>query len=364
MRARFACGAERCGITSPRRRDRRSASPTCPKIAASTASCSRCRSRRTRALASLADGLAPRAHRSTAAERGAGAALRRALPHQDAIGRRGGRHALGRQSAEGRARAMAGDRAAVLILDEPTQGVDVGSKAEIHALMQDARRAGPGDHHDLVGAAGDSRHERPHRGHARRHDRAACSIARRSDAGARGSRARRSHGCTGMRTPRSVGRSSPSPRSRCRARRRGAAASSPATTSRDLLLANMPGADRRARHDAGDPHRPDRHLRRLGVRDLQRRRGRARESRAADAPAGARGVCSPARLLGAVNGALVAYARIPSIVVTLATMVALRDGLRWVTQGAWVQDLPADFQWLGSVAERVSVSWRAPLRPL
>src|SRR5204863_1155801 len=28
-------------------------------------------------------------------------------------------------------------RPAVLILDEPTQGVDVGSKAEIHALMQD-----------------------------------------------------------------------------------------------------------------------------------------------------------------------------------------------------------------------------------
>ena len=37
----------------------------------------------------------------------------------------------------------------------------------------------------------------------------------------------------------------------------------------------------------------------------------------------------------------------PSIVVTLATMVALRDGLRWTTQGAWVQDLPATFQWLG-----------------
>jgi rhamnose transport system permease protein len=34
-------------------------------------------------------------------------------------------------------------------------------------------------------------------------------------------------------------------------------------------------------------------------------------------------------------------------VVTLAFMVALRDGLRWITQGAWVQDLPADFQWLG-----------------
>lgn len=51
--------------------------------------------------------------------------------------------------------------------------------------------------------------------------------------------------------------------------------------------------------------------------------------------------------LGAVNGALVAYARIPSIVVTLATMVALRDGLRWATQGQWVTDLPVHFQWLG-----------------
>jgi len=51
--------------------------------------------------------------------------------------------------------------------------------------------------------------------------------------------------------------------------------------------------------------------------------------------------------LGAMNGALVAFARVPSIVVTLATMVALRDGLRWATQGEWVQDLPATFQWLG-----------------
>ncbi len=51
--------------------------------------------------------------------------------------------------------------------------------------------------------------------------------------------------------------------------------------------------------------------------------------------------------MGAINGALVAYVRIPSIVVTLATMVALRDGLRWATQGAWVSDLPPAFQWLG-----------------
>jgi rhamnose transport system permease protein len=51
--------------------------------------------------------------------------------------------------------------------------------------------------------------------------------------------------------------------------------------------------------------------------------------------------------LGAINGALVAYAGIPAIVVTLATMIAWRDGLRWATQGAWVQDLPLTFQWLG-----------------
>jgi rhamnose transport system permease protein len=52
-------------------------------------------------------------------------------------------------------------------------------------------------------------------------------------------------------------------------------------------------------------------------------------------------------LFGSANGALVAYAGLPSIVVTLATMVAWRDALRWVTQGAWIQNLPASFQWLG-----------------
>jgi rhamnose transport system permease protein len=57
--------------------------------------------------------------------------------------------------------------------------------------------------------------------------------------------------------------------------------------------------------------------------------------------------CAAGAVLGAVNGSLVAYLRMPSIVVTLATMVALRDGLRWWTQGAWVQDLPAGFQWFG-----------------
>jgi rhamnose transport system permease protein len=52
-------------------------------------------------------------------------------------------------------------------------------------------------------------------------------------------------------------------------------------------------------------------------------------------------------LLGALNGLLVARFRIPSIVVTLATMMAIRDALRWTTEGAWVQNLPASFQWAG-----------------
>jgi len=38
---------------------------------------------------------------------------------------------------------------------------------------------------------------------------------------------------------------------------------------------------------------------------------------------------------------------LPSIIVTLAMLVAWRDGLRWITEGAWIQDLPAGFQWFG-----------------
>ena len=51
-------------------------------------------------------------------------------------------------------------------------------------------------------------------------------------------------------------------------------------------------------------------------------------------------------LMGAINGLLVAGLRLPSIVVTLATMVAWREGLRWLRQGQFV-DLPPDVQWLG-----------------
>eukprot|EP01034_Spumella_vulgaris_P002903 gene2903-3755_t len=51
-------------------------------------------------------------------------------------------------------------------------------------------------------------------------------------------------------------------------------------------------------------------------------------------------------LLGAVNGFLVAVLRLPSIVVTLATMVTLRQGLNLVRQGEFV-NLPDSIQWFG-----------------
>jgi rhamnose transport system permease protein len=51
--------------------------------------------------------------------------------------------------------------------------------------------------------------------------------------------------------------------------------------------------------------------------------------------------------MGALNGFLIGMLGLPSIIVTLAMLVAWRDALRWATDGAWVQDLPANFQWFG-----------------
>jgi rhamnose transport system permease protein len=51
--------------------------------------------------------------------------------------------------------------------------------------------------------------------------------------------------------------------------------------------------------------------------------------------------------IGLVNGLLVGWLGLPSIVVTLAMLAIVRDGLRWATEGAWVRDLPATFQWFG-----------------
>jgi rhamnose transport system permease protein len=69
------------------------------------------------------------------------------------------------------------------------------------------------------------------------------------------------------------------------------------------------------------------------------------------------GVVAAGALMGALNGALVAGLGLPAIVVTLATMVVLREGLRWRTEGVWIEDLPARFQWfgLGQAGGRVAI---------
>jgi rhamnose transport system permease protein len=64
-------------------------------------------------------------------------------------------------------------------------------------------------------------------------------------------------------------------------------------------------------------------------------------------PLAAAGAVVTGGILGALNGLLVAVFGLPAIVVTLATMVGLREGLRWATEGIWVRDLPPEFQWMG-----------------
>src|ERR1700690_2308367 len=51
-------------------------------------------------------------------------------------------------------------------------------------------------------------------------------------------------------------------------------------------------------------------------------------------------------IIGAFNGVLIAGLGLPSIVVTLATMVTWREGLRWLRQGEFV-NLPDGTQWFG-----------------
>jgi len=54
----------------------------------------------------------------------------------------------------------------ILIVDEPTRGIDVGAKAEIHRLLSMMAKGRPCHYHDLVRIAGSHGHERSHHGHA------------------------------------------------------------------------------------------------------------------------------------------------------------------------------------------------------
>ncbi len=54
--------------------------------------------------------------------------------------------------------------ARVLMLDEPTRGIDVGAKAEVFSLIDRPDAAGRGRDHDLFRDAGDSGDGRPYPG--------------------------------------------------------------------------------------------------------------------------------------------------------------------------------------------------------
>lgn len=52
-------------------------------------------------------------------------------------------------------------------------------------------------------------------------------------------------------------------------------------------------------------------------------------------------------VVGAVNGWLVAFVRIPAIIVTLGMMSVLRGGIIWWTRGEWIGNLPPSFSAVG-----------------
>lgn len=64
-------------------------------------------------------------------------------------------------------------------------------------------------------------------------------------------------------------------------------------------------------------------------------------------PVVALGTVASGAAMGAFNGVLVSGFGLPSIVVTLATMVTWREALRWWREGEFVKGLPHQFQWFG-----------------
>ena len=244
----------------------------------------------------------------------------------------------------------------VLLLDEPTRGIDVGAKAEVQALIDELAEEGLGVAADLLRPRGAHRGLRPGRRAAS--DGAVVGRAdrrRRQPGGADASRWPRRRraspdGTIGMSTDaaRRRPRRGPCDQGRLLAwlpgvrRLRGDRAALlvnivltpnflPRSNLRMQLFQASPIADRGARHGAGDRHRGHRPVGRLGdgagrgahpaLPRLRRRRRRSwsRSSAARRRPRSA--------------GSLVAFVGVQPIVATLALMVGLR-GLAGHLNGA------------------------------
>ena len=227
----------------------------------------------------------------------------------------------------------------VLILDEPTQGVDVGAKAEIHALIQELAERGLAIlmiSSELPEISAMSDRIAVMRGGtivavlSRDEATQETILALRSDT----SRRRRRRAEARCATSTAVRSRSPS-----RSAVLGVvlAVVAPGYFSgenlTDLFLANLPvlvvalGMTLVILTGEIDIS--------VGstVRGLQRRGRRAGESRVCRSRSAAAGrVRSLARRSARSTARSSPTSRIPSIVVTLATMVALRDGLRWATR--------------------------------
>ena len=168
----------------------------------------------------------------------------------------------------------------MLILDEPTQGVDVGAKAEIHALMGELAAQGvailmiSSELPEILGMS--DRIVVMHGGRL-------AGVLDRAEATqegilalALGEHGRGSRALDAAPLPaRARGRRGLGPAARRRRRRRAVLLQrrQPARPGAEQRAA----AGRRGRDDARDPRRPDRHLDRLAVRDRARVRRAARE---------------------------------------------------------------------------------------
>ena len=209
----------------------------------------------------------------------------------------------------------------VLLLDEPTRGIDVGAKAEVQALIDELAAEGLGvvlvssELEELIEGV------RPRRGAARRRGRGRTARRRghRGRPDGRAVAARRATSMSDHRRGADPGRAGAG-RPGCRDYGVYAALVllllfNLVFTANFLTVGNFrtqlvqvaPVVDRRARHGAGDRHRGRRPVGRLGdgagrgrgpALPRLRVRGRDRWSR-----------CSPGLLVGLVNGALVARGR-------------------------------------------------------